>query len=272
MATLNDVPSLTDLTTTLAATEGVTTLIDASVTFTDVDGNFDGGTVIISGLAVGDVVSVQNTGMCAEEVGFDSSTGAVSFAGVQIGTLTGGSGEDATITLNVSATSAAVDALLENLTFTATSDTPDASRTLSINVTDAAGASSPGDHSFTETTGASNPLNGINLGNYSAPTFVDGDGDGDMDAFVGAGNGNINFYENTGSATSAAFTVRTGADNPLDGVGVSQVTPAFVDVDGDDDMDVFVGESDGSINFFENTGSAASATFAQRSCFMKLPQ
>ena len=96
----------------------------------------------------------------------------------------------------------------------------------------------------------------------STPALVDIDGDGDLDAFVGASDGNVYFFENTGSATSAAFAVPvTGSPFGLSNVG-SDNAPAFADVDGDGDLDAFVGEYDGNLNFFENTGSSTSAAFA----------
>jgi hypothetical protein len=42
-----------------------------------------------------------------------------------------------------------------------------------------------GNMSFTERTGASNPFNSINVGGFSAPTFIDVNKDGNMDlAFI----------------------------------------------------------------------------------------
>jgi hypothetical protein len=68
---------------------------------------------------------------------------------------------------------------------------------------------------FTLQTGAANPFNSVDVGYYSCPIFVDIDGDGDLDAFIGAWNGTISYYKNTGTSTAPAFTVQTGAANPL---------------------------------------------------------
>ena len=67
-------------------------------------------------------------------------------------------------------------------------------------------------------TGPGNPLNGVNVSNMSAPTFIDIDGDGDLDAFVGEWYGTVKYFENTGDAANPAFTQQTGAANPLNGV------------------------------------------------------
>ena len=54
----------------------------------------------------------------------------------------------------------------------------------------------------------------------STPSFADLDGDGDLDAVVGEAVGTLHYFENTGSAIAPAFTERTGAANPFNGVGV----------------------------------------------------
>ena len=49
------------------------------------------------------------------------------------------------------------------------------------------------------------------------------------------------------------FTATTGTDNPLNGVAVgSNSTPTFADVDGDGDLDAFIGEKYGNIFYFQN--------------------
>jgi len=86
----------------------------------------------------------------------------------------------------------------------------------------------------------------------STPTLADIDKDGDLDLFGGNTNGDITFYQNTGTASNPAFTFETDFFGSID-VGL-QSAPDFADIDGDGDLDLFVGEEDGNINFYENSG------------------
>ena len=98
-----------------------------------------------------------------------------------------------------------------------------------------------GDGHFTELTGAANPFNGVDVGNFSAPGFVDFDGDGDLDTVVGEEVGTLISFRNNGDGT---FSSLTGISNPYDGVDVGVLsTPGFVDIDGDGDLDTVVGQT-----------------------------
>ena len=238
-------------------------LLDADVTFTDSDGDFDGGTLTVTGLLAEDSVSVRNQGTGAGQIGLSGAN--VTFGGVVIGTLAGGAGAALTITFNAAATSEAIDALIQNLTYANASDSPTASRTLVIDVIDAAGHALAPDLTFLERTAGANPFSGFNVGFNSTTTLVDLDGDGDLDAVVGEYAGNLNYFENTGSALAPSFVERTAAANPFTGFETGgNSTPTFADLDNDGDLDAVVGEFDGSLNYFENTGTALAPVFALR--------
>ena len=115
--------------------------------------------------------------------------------------------------------------------------------------------------SFVQQTGSSNPFNGVVEKYYSAPTFGDIDGDGDLDLFIGSSDGSIKYYKNTGSVSSPRFVVQTAAANPFNGVDVdSYSTPSLVDIDGDGDLDAFIGQFDGTIDYYKNINPIVSIT------------
>jgi len=118
---------------------------------------------------------------------------------------------------------------------------------------------------FTRQTGTNNPFDGVDVGFAAGPTFADDDNDGDFDMYVGNGDGEIWYYKNTGSKTNPVFTRQTGAANPLDDVDVGYYAkPSFVDGDGDGDFDMYVGNEDGEIWYFKNTGSKTNPVFTRQ--------
>jgi Ca2+-binding RTX toxin-like protein len=113
---------------------------------------------------------------------------------------------------------------------------------------------------FTATTGSNNPLNGVDVGNDSSPTFADIDGDGDKDLFSGKSNGDIRFYRNTGTATNPIFAAVV--ENPFGLVKVGSASiPTVVDIDLDGDFDLFVGEQNGTVTYFQNIGTTTVPNF-----------
>ena len=105
--------------------------------------------------------------------------------------------------------------------------------------------------------GTTNPFGLTDVGFRSTPTFTDFDNDGDLDAFVGDSSGNISFFENIGDASNPTFAAPQTNPFGLTNVGIN-VAPTFADIDGDGDLDAFVGTYDGDIFYFENTTLNAS--------------
>src|SRR3954465_6044970 len=126
----NSVPTLTGLTTPVTFLENTVNaapqIIDADVTFTDPDNNFAGGRLPVAGLLAQDTVALRNQGTGTGEIGVSGSN--VSFGGTLIGSFAGGAGSTLTVTFNAAATAAGIEALIENLTYANSSDTPTASR------------------------------------------------------------------------------------------------------------------------------------------------
>jgi hypothetical protein len=79
---------------------------------------------------------------------------------------------------------------------------------------------------------------------------------------ISADFGTINYYKNTGDAYAPVFTAQTGTANPFNGVVVgSRTTVALADIDGDGDLDAFIGLNDGTLKYYRNDGTAYSPTF-----------
>lgn len=94
--------------------------------------------------------------------------------------------------------------------------------------------------------------------NY-APELGDLDGDGDLDLLLGTWNDGIAYYRNTGTRSEPRFElVANGFVRLTRG---SHSTPALVDIDADGDLDLFVGETSGDLNFYRNTGSPTNPVF-----------
>ena len=94
-----------------------------------------------------------------------------------------------------------------------------------------------------------------------APALIDIDSDGDLDLFVGRFFiGRLRFFRNIGTPTSPVFEEQLFF--PTSSINVGQAaSPFFYDIDLDGDYDLFIGDSDGNVEFYRNTGTPQNASF-----------
>jgi hypothetical protein len=94
---------------------------------------------------------------------------------------------------------------------------------------------------------------------HYAPALGDLDGDGDVDLLLGTWNEGVLYYSNDGSSGQPRWVQDSSATVKLPRGG--NATPALGDIDGDGDLDLFVGEASGEVNFFQNVGDGNGTRF-----------
>ncbi|MCJ8310222.1 MAG: tandem-95 repeat protein, partial [Hyphomicrobiales bacterium] len=128
-----------------------------------------------------------------------------------------------------------------------------------------------GDTLYSENVGSSETpsyaafvTNPFGLDQYSddvTPAVVDIDNDGDFDVFLGSAGGEIRYRRNDGSDTSPSFTAVGLNQFGLTSTPGGYSAPTFIDIDGDNDYDAFIGDASGNIYYQENTGTISSPNF-----------
>jgi hypothetical protein len=99
----------------------------------------------------------------------------------------------------------------------------------------------------------------------ACPTFGDLDADGDQDMIIGASDGFLHYYLNTaGPGNMPVFVLSqpqlsNNLGSPIN-MG-AYATPVLVDLNRDGKLDLVIGERNGNLNYFQNTGTTASFQF-----------
>ena len=206
---------------------------------------------------------ILSDGSGAGQIQTDS--GYLYYGGHLIGTVSGGAnGTPLEVDFNLLVTGGGVEALIQHLTYSNSSDAPTADRQIDILFHDAHGASAV----YPELDfGNAGGLPGLShTGDTEfVPVFADIDGDGDLDAILASSNANFFYCENTGTTTAPSFQLRTApGDNPFSNIpstSTGSAAPALADLDHDGDLDLLALNDSGSLVYYENVGTAQAPSF-----------
>lgn len=94
----------------------------------------------------------------------------------------------------------------------------------------------------------------------SVPALGDLDGDDDLDLLIGDSGGGIHFLKNKGKPSEPDFVLQEKAFSGVQAQHRS--VPALHDIDGDGDLDLFLGTKSEGLLFFRNKGSVSEPNFA----------
>jgi len=110
----------------------------------------------------------------------------------------------------------------------------------------------------------------IDFGSQSSPALFDMDGDGDLDLLL-ANRGNyrdtrnsndrIALFENVGTSQKAIFKIKSEDYLGLSNDSIIGMNPTFADLNGDGKQDLIIGQLNGRLKYYINTGTTTAPAF-----------
>jgi hypothetical protein len=107
------------------------------------------------------------------------------------------------------------------------------------------------------------------VGLNAYPYFKDMDIDGDLDMIMGRDLQTMLYYKNTGTSQSPAWTSTPALVSPLE-TSRYWKNPALCDLDGDGDNDLIYGTDDGSMFYYQNTGTMVSPVLTRNTSYFQM--
>jgi hypothetical protein len=107
------------------------------------------------------------------------------------------------------------------------------------------------------------------VGLNAYPYFRDMDNDGDLDMFMGRDLQTMLYYKNTGTAQSPVWTSTPSLVSPLETAQYWK-NPAVCDLDGDGDNDLIYGTDDGTIFYYQNTGTPSAPVLTRNTSYFSM--
>lgn len=107
------------------------------------------------------------------------------------------------------------------------------------------------------------------VGLNAYPCFKDMDNDGDPDMMMGRDLQTMLYYRNTGTPQVPAWSPVSSLVSPLETARYWK-QPAMADLDGDGDNDLFYGTDDGSIFYYQNTGTPSAPQLARNTNYFQM--
>lgn len=104
----------------------------------------------------------------------------------------------------------------------------------------------------------------VDSGDLSTPFFADMDGDSDLDLSMGSLEGSIYYYENVGTKNIPIFIKDDEMYQYIQDVwspNYTETSIAIADLDADSDNDLYLGNLEGTIFYFENIGTPDNAVW-----------